>query len=90
MLEYVARWCTQGSQALLCVLQGCDAKDGRSTLSMEEMALTAAVLSEGSISNTIAYSSISGDATACDQQYNRSVLATAESTHPSFEGVKSA
>ena len=56
------------------MLQGWgDAKECHSTLSMEEMALTSAVLGEGSNSNTIAYSSISGDATACDQQYNRSV-----------------
>ena len=57
------------------VMQGCDdAKESRSTQSLEAMSLMATVLSESSISNSIAYSSISGDATACDQLYNRSVL----------------
>ena len=39
--------------------------------SIEELALTHSMLSEGSTNNVIAYSSISADATAYDQQYTR-------------------
>ena len=57
-------------------------KDCRSTQSMEELVLSASVLHEGSTGNTISYSSTSGDATACDQQYNRQGTTSAQHQCP--------
>ncbi len=38
---------------------------------LEQVVLQKTVAWEGGANNTIAYSSISGDVTACDQQYTR-------------------
>ena len=51
--------------------EGSGRKDQITRQSVREMALTKALNAEGSTSQCVSYSSISGDVTACDQQYAR-------------------
>ena len=55
---------------------------GNMLQSVEGLVLAAAVITESSLPDTIAYSAISGDAMACDQQYSRFRLFIKEINEP--------
>ena len=52
-------------------MEVCHKKEVKGSRGVEHMALEGTVLWDGSAANTISYSSISGDVTACDLQYTR-------------------
>ena len=57
-------WLQDGSEGgVKAVVENCVVRD---------MSLAQAAKNQGSLAAAISYSSITGDATACDQQYNRS------------------